>query len=85
MCDLQIADVAVSHKHARIGCVYGRWTIEDMESRNGTRVNHRSIKTTVLHDGDKIQIGSVELMFRLKGVKAKDRPGTADPAERDVQ
>jgi hypothetical protein len=76
--DIAIADAAVSRKHAWMTCTRGKWAIEDLGSRNGTRVNHRSIQTAVLHDGDKIQIGSVELVFRLMSVKV------GNPVEREV-
>lgn len=79
--DLRITDGTVSQKHAQMNCAYGRWTIEDLGSRNGTRVNHQRIKTAILHDGDKIQIGSVELVFKLRSVKAEDLPKTVVPAE----
>lgn len=70
--DFQITDDTVSQRHAQMNCAYGRWMIKDLVSRNGTRVNHKTIKTAILHDGDKIQIGSVELTFKLRGDKAED-------------
>lgn len=49
----------VSRKHARIVEGAGGWTLEDLQSRNGTFLNgERVTKPAVLGDGDKIELGS---------------------------
>ncbi len=56
---------AVSRRHARVFGGAEGWRIEDLGSRNGTRVNGRSIREpVVLHDGDEIVLGE-EARFRF--------------------
>jgi signal transduction histidine kinase/ActR/RegA family two-component response regulator len=60
----QLSDPEVSRAHAEI-----RWeptsefVINDLDSRNGTRVNGAPIVHAVLRFGDKIQVGSSTLLF----------------------
>ncbi len=56
--EVRITDDGVSRQHAKVRCDGDRVLVEDMGSRNGTYVNGRMIKdATLLHDGDKIQVG----------------------------
>ena len=57
---------SVSRRHARITINGERVTLEDLQSKNGTRVNGRQIKApTPLADGDEIQFGSIAVSFRI--------------------
>jgi DNA-binding winged helix-turn-helix (wHTH) protein len=57
---------SVSRRHARIIIDGERVTVEDLKSKNGTRVHGRQIKTpTPLADGDAIQFGSIGVTFRI--------------------
>ncbi|MET0287374.1 MAG: FHA domain-containing protein [Polyangiales bacterium] len=61
-CRICIFDGLISRKHARIQCDGDQATIEDLGSRNGTRLNGVPIERPhVLRDGDRIGIGSYEL------------------------
>ncbi len=63
---LVFIDPLISRKHARIHCDGVRATLEDLESRNGTRIN--GILTSgphTLRDGDRIGMGSTEIIVRL--------------------
>jgi sigma-B regulation protein RsbU (phosphoserine phosphatase) len=56
-CQMIINVPAVSREHALLRCIQGKWTIEDLKSRNGTFVNNQEVTTrVVLKDGDKIKI-----------------------------
>jgi pSer/pThr/pTyr-binding forkhead associated (FHA) protein len=58
----------VSRQHARVWTSGGRFWVEDLGSRNGTFVNGRRIAgPTGLRDGDVLQVGDVELHFRVVG------------------
>jgi DNA-binding winged helix-turn-helix (wHTH) protein len=60
-----IDHTSVSRRHARITIVDGEATIEDLGSKNGTRVSGVRISGAhPLADGDEIRIGSVTLTFR---------------------
>jgi DNA-binding winged helix-turn-helix (wHTH) protein len=55
----------VSRRHAKLVLEAHVSTIEDLGSKNGTRVNDRRIASpTPLNDGDRVQLGSVVLTFR---------------------
>jgi hypothetical protein len=64
-CALTIDDPLVSRSHARIVVTADGATIEDAGSRNGIRVNGRTISgPTPLEDGARFRVGSQELLFR---------------------
>jgi Protein of unknown function (DUF3662)/FHA domain len=62
-CDLRLTDVNVSRRHAEIrrdGDVY--WLV-DLGSTNGSIVNDERVGKHRLRDGDRITLGSTELVF----------------------
>lgn len=66
MCDLPLDDLKASRRHVRIySGSEGKFFVEDLGSKNGTLVNGEPIKTRPLNDGDKILVGTSELVFRL--------------------
>ena len=61
-----IDHVSASRRHAQITIVGGTATIEDLGSKNGTRVDGERIETAAsLADGSQIRIGSVRMDFRI--------------------
>ncbi len=55
-----------SRRHARIVVADGRATLEDLGSKNGTRLNGKRLSSpTVLADRDEVRIGDVVLTFRV--------------------
>ena len=61
--DIQIQNLAVSGRHARIIMAMSDTFLEDLGSTNGTYVNGRLIKKQLLKDGDEIIIGKYRLVF----------------------
>lgn len=62
---VQLARAGVSRRHAMIAIASdGRYTIQDLQSQNGTFVNGERITETTLADGDRIAVGDVEVTFR---------------------
>jgi phosphoribosyl 1,2-cyclic phosphodiesterase len=61
--DLKIADPNVSRRHARILRIADQFVLEDLNSSNGTFVDGIPVRWTLLHDGDKIQIGRNTFYF----------------------
>lgn len=61
-----LGDEGVSREHALVSydAVSATWTVEDLQSTNGTRVNGKRIRSSPLSDGDEIQIGNTRLVFR---------------------
>ena len=56
----------VSREHAAIVYFAGEFFREDLASDNGTFVGDTRVEKVKLHDGEKIRIGSQNLIFRFK-------------------
>ena len=61
-CDVVLGDVSVSRRHARLTFRDGRWVLRDLDSTNGTRVNGRRVVRCRLEPGDRLRLGSAELL-----------------------
>ncbi len=63
-CQVTIEDPLVSRQHARIVIESDEAVLEDLGSRNGVKLNGVPIKRpTPLKDGDRLRIGTQELVF----------------------
>lgn len=75
--DVVLDEQGVSRRHAKVLLDDRDWTIEDVGSTNGTRVNRRRIDApTALKLGDEIQLGRVCLVVERLG---RQEDGTDDP------
>jgi serine phosphatase RsbU (regulator of sigma subunit) len=64
-CDVRLTDPLVSGRHAAVTRAGGSYLIEDLGSRNGTRVNGDPVKAAIpIHPGDRIEVGGHLLLFR---------------------
>jgi hypothetical protein len=63
-CDVVLKDKGASRKHAQLKLRDDRWTLTDLGSTNGTRLNGQTVQTRELSDGDKITIGTTVIEFR---------------------
>jgi hypothetical protein len=63
--DIRLADPNVSRKHAAIRRIGSAYWVADLGSTNGTLVNGRRVTRHELEDGDRITLGSTELVFGL--------------------
>lgn len=63
-CDIVIDDTKASRRHARIVVEGGVCEIEDLQSSNGTLLNGKPVQRRVLRDGDRVQIGQTEIVYR---------------------
>lgn len=62
--DIRIAGPGVEPKHAQITVSMAGFTIVDMSTKHGTRVNAEKIKERQLANEDVIQIGAARFVFR---------------------
>jgi pSer/pThr/pTyr-binding forkhead associated (FHA) protein len=63
-CSIVIADSNISRVHARLRAVDNGWTIEDLGSTNGTKVDGELIiEPTLLSHGQLIALGTLQLHF----------------------
>lgn len=66
-CMVQLTDARTSKRHALIRKEDDEWVVQDLGSRNGTRVNGADLaKPTVLNDGDRVRFGPVEFEFTTR-------------------
>ena len=60
-CDVRISDPTVSRRHARLHVEDGKVAVEDLSSRNGTRVDGVPVHAvTPLRPGQQLRIGAVD-------------------------
>lgn len=64
-CDVVVSDPNVSRRHAEMHLDERGWTIVDLGSTNGIKVNGRRTDQAVLRDGDRITLGLTDLSFEL--------------------
>jgi Protein of unknown function (DUF3662)/FHA domain len=64
-CDIVLEDPNVSRRHAELRQDDGSWTIVDLGSTNGVKVNGRRTDRAELREGDRITLGLTELTFEL--------------------
>jgi hypothetical protein len=60
---IRLADASVSRRHAEIRPTGDGWTVVDLGSTNGTRVNGAPVKERRLQDGDTVAAGDATLRF----------------------
>jgi hypothetical protein len=61
-CDVVLGDLSVSRRHARLRYHDGGWTLCDLESSNGTKVNGLRVGRCALRPGDRLALGSERLL-----------------------
>jgi hypothetical protein len=79
-CTIPLDSRMVSKAHALVEFRDGDYTIQDLESANGTRVNGEATSVRVLEPGDRIEVGDVELTFfdaAMDGVAVGGRAAAA--------
>lgn len=71
-----ISDASISRLHATLVVERGQASIRDRGSRNGTRVNDVEVHgAALLHDGDRLQLGRVDLVYSATTSRAPVRSG----------
>ncbi len=60
---IRLEDGTVSHHHAMLVQDGLDYTLRDLNSTNGTRVNGMRVVETKLHHGDAVRLGSVEMRY----------------------
>jgi Protein of unknown function (DUF3662)/FHA domain len=65
-CDIVLEDSSISRRHAELRPGPGGWTIEDLGSTNGVRLNGLAVNGAhELHSGDRIEMGATEILFEI--------------------
>lgn len=72
---IDIPDQTISGEHARLWPgTDGTATIEDLGSRNGTRVGGRAVKRGILRDGDWFVVGRSAFLLRAASAAVEPQP-----------
>jgi pSer/pThr/pTyr-binding forkhead associated (FHA) protein len=79
---VQVSDVKLSRKHCMFSLSPRGFCVEDLNSRNGTKVNDRTVSRHLLRHGDTVQIGSTSIVFHNP---PKERAPTPDAAARSTE
>jgi pSer/pThr/pTyr-binding forkhead associated (FHA) protein len=65
--DITLLDEGISREHALI--LYDEdvdsYSVEDLQSTNGTKVNGKRVRSAELNDGDELQVGQTRFAFQL--------------------
>jgi pSer/pThr/pTyr-binding forkhead associated (FHA) protein len=66
--DITLLDEGVSREHALVAYDAGSdaYTVEDLQSTNGTKVNGKRVRSATLSHGDEIAIGHTCFQFLLR-------------------
>jgi hypothetical protein len=62
--DVRLGGPGVEAKHAQITATMSGFTIADLNTKHGTRVNAERVRERALHNDDVIQIGAARFVFR---------------------
>jgi pSer/pThr/pTyr-binding forkhead associated (FHA) protein len=66
-CDLTVMDEALSAHHARLAYHHSQWWLEDLNSTNGTFLNHEKLTTpAVVITGDHFKCGNTDFSIQVE-------------------
>src|SRR5512137_912776 len=67
-CECPVEDNSISARHARLSYHHNQWWLEDLESTNGTLINHEKLSIpTVVVSGDEFCCGKTCFTISLTG------------------
>jgi hypothetical protein len=79
--DISLEDARVSRHHARVVRVDRGYVIEDLNSRNGTRVDERAVRDNApLNEGSIIKIGDAVFRFTANTTQPGPPPPSPGPS-----
>jgi pSer/pThr/pTyr-binding forkhead associated (FHA) protein len=79
--DVRLGDLTVSRRHGQLRLeASGRYFVENLQSRNGIRLNgHEITQPAALTDGDQLHIGVYELLFLNTTAVSRRQPDSDHP------
>lgn len=82
-CDVTVNDPTVSRRHCEVYTRDGAMHLRDLGSSNLTLVNGQPVKSTELHPGNRITIGTAHFVVEENG-GPPDREAAPDPGRRSL-
>ncbi len=82
--DVQLDHDSVSRYHAMLVREGGHWTVVDLNSTNGIRVNDREVRQQRLRHGDIVQVGRYRLVLNEGIAPARNLPSVGDVSETTI-
>jgi general secretion pathway protein A len=82
--DVQLDHDSVSRHHAMLVREGGHWTVVDLNSTNGIRVNDRVVRQERLGHGDVVQVGRFRLVLNEGLGPTRDLPPAGDVGETTI-
>ncbi|MDD4101116.1 MAG: FHA domain-containing protein [Kiritimatiellae bacterium] len=79
--DLVLPDGSVSGAHCEIEKLETGYTLKDLDSTNGTRVNNNQVKQQALGRNDIIMIGEIPVMIEGEDVPPSEHKAIKDTAQ----
>jgi pSer/pThr/pTyr-binding forkhead associated (FHA) protein len=69
--DITLLDESISREHAIVAFdeASGSYTLEDLQSTNGTKVNGKRVRSAELSPGDEIEIGHTKFKFLMNSAE----------------
>jgi len=86
--DVVLSDIKASRQHFEISYLGGKFTLKDLGSGNGTKVNGSKVGRHPLANGDAIVVGSCQLLFAIDEdalARALDRDHLVGPRTTDEE
>ena len=71
--EIVLKDDLVSRKHAKVRRDWSGTHVEDLESRNGIRVNKKRVNRKTLKDRDELEVGGIRLLY-LDPTEVREAP-----------
>jgi pSer/pThr/pTyr-binding forkhead associated (FHA) protein len=78
-------NATVSSHHCKIQREGNRFTLQDLGSTNGTRVNSKEVKEISLKPKDIVQVGSIEFLFDAEEAEVEGADSLADTQVEEEQ
>jgi pSer/pThr/pTyr-binding forkhead associated (FHA) protein len=89
--DVIFKDDLISRRHVKLRRDWSGTHVEDLNSRNGIKVNKKKVNRKTLKDGDEIEVGNVRLLFvdpsdvSAPAVEIPDEPVAEDGGEEEEE
>src|SRR5688572_7322532 len=83
-CDISVRDILLSRRHCRISpAANGKtWGVEDLGSKNGTRIGGETVQFAKLADGTSVRIGKTQVKFYTGSLKPAPVGRKSNPPKR---